>query len=229
MELNSVAKSNLANAVSFSGHSRQQIKSLAGFEKHHRIPEGDIESRLRFLGRIASDNVGRDLDEVFGKLKSVFGFKRRELAVDGPVDGSGSIATPAFDYRIGLQLDPTSDDHVLWQRSISGIRQPDTVFCNEFRKAFGDSLGFLQIALSTPLDIKSIIDRVEDSPGGECSIDYDRDATWCEIKVIDSPTTMRIDEDQISVKGAMPLSPAELFEHYWRMQQKFLETIDLPG
>jgi len=228
MELNSVSKSDLLHSVLFSGRTKVLAKSLSGFEKRFRIPEED-DQRLLLFGKMAAGDVEKDLDTVFDKLKSVFGFKRRQLQVEGPVDGSGSIATPGFQYRIDLMLDPDAEKNVVWQRSVGRITEPDLVFSDEFHKAFGESLGFLQVDLCSPLDIESIIDHVEDAPGDQFQIDYDREATWCEIKTTDSVAVMRIDRDLISVKAPTALSPSDLFECYRQLQDQFLETIDLPG
>ena len=227
MELNSVAKSSLLNAVRFYGRLTMPAKSLTGFDKRLRTPD-DPDALLASFGKMATADVEQDLDKVYEKLKSAFGFKRRELVVDGPVEGSGSITTPAFEYRIDLMLDVERDNHVIWQRSVGRIHQPEIVFSDEFQKVFRESLGFLQVDLTTPLDIEAIIDHVEDSDG-ECTVEYDRDATWCEINTQGSNATMRIEGDQLSVKGPTPLSPTDLFECYWQLQEQFLETIDLPS
>ena len=228
MDINSLIKSNLANSVSLSGCQRQAIKTLPGFQKHHRIPQGDDESRYRFLGKIGAEEIAKDLDSVFHKLRSAFGFKRRELTVMDPIEGSGMIGTPGFDYRIELLLDLDSTEHVVWRRSVNRLQQPDLLFSDSFHSVFGDTLAELNIELTESLDIASIIDHVEDLGGDECSVEYDRDATWCEIRSVDSRSKLRIDGTGISVNGHDRLGPAELFQCYWQLQKQFLATIDLP-
>lgn len=227
MELNSIAKTHLLNSVRFAGRVAAPVTSLRGFEKRFRIPD-ELPARAAFLGRFATADIETDLDAVFGKLRSAFGFKRRQLSVQGPVEGSGSISTPAFEYRIDLLPDSGGNDRVIWQRSVGRIEQPQFVFCDDFKSAFGDVLGILEVELSAALDVESIIDHVEDTGSETWKLDYDRDATWCEIRVVDTGVTMRIEKDLISVAGRETLLPVELFECYWQLQEQFLETIELP-
>jgi len=225
MDFSTIATSNFAKALSLAGRKRQKIKSLSGFDKRFRMPDGDEDSRLKYLARIAADDIGRDLDDVFEKLRSIFGFKRRELVVTGPVDGSGSIETPSFVYRVEVFPDPAGNDNLIWQHVVTEISQPEILFSESFQNAFGSTMGILQVELTSPLDISSIIDHVEDLAGDGCQVEYDRQATWCEIKTDGSAATMRIDADRISVKGPSQMPLAELFQSWWQLQQRFLETI----
>ena len=226
MTHDNITLSDAADKVSFFGTRRQPVAALAGFRKHHRIPTGDDSTRLRYLAEIANSDVDQDLDELFQQIRSAFGLKRKELQVSGPIDASGSIHTPLFDYRIDLLLD-ADEKSVLWRRWVGDFQGLECVFRPEFDRLFGERLDTMQIDLTVPLDVEAIIDHVESLPDTGCALDYDRDATWCQIKLADSPVVMRIAGAQISIQGSSELTPAEVAVCYNDLQRRFLEAVDL--
>ena len=105
----------------------------------------------------------------------------------------------------------------------------EVALSDEFRNAFGENLDTMQIELTEPLDTVAIIDHIEDVADSDCQVDYDRDSTWCEIRTNGVSASMRIQDQQIVVKGPASLSSTELIECYWNLQNRFLATIDTPG
>ncbi len=216
------------HSISMRGRKRLKLKTLAGFEKHHRIPVGDEEAAERYLANIGVQDVGRDLDIFFKKLRDEFRYKRRELEVAGPIDGTGSIQSPDFEYRVHLRPDKESPESVIWERSVVGLSSWKILLTEAFQKIFDPYLSSILIELSDPIDTFAVIDHVEDLAESDCEVDYDREGTWCDIRTSDLDAKMRIMPHQILVDGPLSLSTADLIENYWQLQSRFLATVDLP-
>ena len=216
------------HSISLRGRKRLPLKSLAGFEKHHRIPAADEEAMERFLASIGGQDVGQDLDLFFKKLRDEFRYKRRELEVAGPMDGTCSIHSPDFEYRIHLRPDTESPESVIWERSVVGLSSWKILLTEAFQKIFDPHLSSVIIELSEPIDTLAVIDHIEDLGESDCEVDYDREGTWCDIRTSDLEAKMRIMPHQILVDGPVAYSTAELMENYWQLQSRFLATVDLP-
>ena len=203
---------------------RQSIKQLSGFESRLRMPDS-ADRRIEFLGRIAEQEFDQDLDDLYRKLKDQFGFKRRNLIVSDPVDGSAGIQTDAFHYQVNLLVCPESIEHVIWQRCICFIQQVEILSRSEFQTVFGDRMDRLCVDLDSDIDITDVIDHFEDLAPEDIEIDYDRQATWCELTIHGSTAKMRIQSDQFVVTDPKLTNVVELFECYFELQDRLLAKI----
>ena len=221
-----LSNTRIAQAISFVSKQSRDIKSFSGFQKHHRLPAGHEASRMRFISEIAGADLDRNLGDVFRRMRSAFGLKRKDVVVSGPVDGTGTIVTSAFTYQV--EVNPVEDDpgRIWWQRSIRTIEDHERLFSAEFDRVFGATFDTIQLDLPDSLDIESIIDHIEESDAQGVSVDYDKDATWCEIRIAESMSIMRISADSIIVTGLAEMKPRDLMEGFWQIRNRFLETLN---
>ncbi len=202
---------------------QQAIRELAGYSKRswgNNAPTSDQ------LARMAMAEMEADLDARFNGLRSRFGFKRRDLTVDGPIDGAGTIATPVFRYHINVELDATDSSQIVWRRTISDVMEAESVFSRPFLDVFGDEFRILEIQLENGLDVEQIIDRVEESDNDSMQIDYDRNATWCEIKISPVDLAVRVHADRIRVISSKGITPQVLVAEYYEIQRQFIHEAD---
>jgi hypothetical protein len=224
-----ISSPDLSPVVSLAGWTRQAWTELAGYRKSFRIPDRHAGLRRQFLAELATEDIEQDLQATFQKLKSVFEFRRRQMQVSEPVDGSGSIKTPDFEYRISL-LEGDDTRHVLWERTVCGFRNPQIMESQAFRAVFGECLTALQIEVDVPLDIRAVIDEIEDTADaatGSCCIDYDPAAHWCELRFQGFAAVMRLEADLIRVSTSRQSGPAGLLHAYGQLQQRFRDTLGL--
>ncbi len=205
------------------------IQSLNGFHKHHRIPSAWTVNDVRFLASITEAEVDNDLQQTFAKLRSTFGFKRKQISVSGPRDGSGMITTPYFNYEIVVTLDRDDASKSLWQRSISDVVDPGQTFNAAFQKSFGNMFSILEISTIELLDLEDIVDHVEEAESDNVQVDYDKDLTWCEIQVADSIASVKIRDNSIRVVSRQEVSPRQLLEAFLDVQAKFLADLLCEG
>lgn len=198
----------------------QAIKELAGYRKLQR---GDTVPSPNQLARMAHADLESDLDARFKGLRSGFGFKRRNLTVDGPIDGAGTISTPAFRYHINVELDSSDTSRVIWRRVISDVVDAESVFSRSFLDVFTDEFRVLEIQLQDALNVEEIIDRVEEAGNDRIQIDYDRHASWCEIKTAAVDLAVRVQQGTIRVISSKSITPRNLVARYYEIQKQFIE------
>ena len=202
------------------------IEQLNGFQKFHRIPDSSSVSNLQFLHQIAAEDLETDLQTTFAKLKTAYGFKRREISVSGPLDGGGMIETPFFDYEVNVLFSDHDISQMVSRAAICNIREPSQVLSAAFQQAFGNRFSILQVSTSSPLNIGAIIDHVEDSNIESASVDYDKDASWCEIRVPTVEACVTIRTNSIRINCLVESSPQRLLEAYQEIQKQFLASLD---
>ena len=197
----------------------QPLKELAGYQKRSWADTAPSPSQL---ARLVSRELESDLDARFRALRSSFGLKRRDLKVDGPVDGAGTISTPAFSYHVNVELDPDNSSQIVWRRVISDVVDAEAVFSLAFQGVFNDEFRVLEIQLQGTLDVEEIIDRVEESSETQIRVDYDRHANWCEIRTEVTDLVVRVEEKMIRVISTKGITPGNLVARYYEIQKQFI-------
>ncbi len=215
--------------VSLVDERNVPYKNLSGFQKHHKVPTSAGPGDHRYLCELAQSDLDEDLQEVFAALRKSYGLKRKEISVDGPVDGRGVITTPFFNYEIQISLAEDNPSRVNWQRSISAIREPARIFAGPFEEVFGERFSILEFNAKQLLDLEQIVDHIEDAELDTVKVDYDKDLTWCEVQIIDTVTTVMIEENRIRVISRKEISPESLLEAFLNIQQQFISTLSLNG
>lgn len=203
---------------------KQPLKSLSGFRKHHRTPEKGTVVSDDFLSSIAVDDLNDDLDKTFSRLRTEFGFKRKQLKAIEPIGTFGEIATPGFTYEVSVATIEGESNNVLWRRAISRIENADSVSGSEFEKVFGQLFNSLEISLKEPVSVEDIIDEVEDCDDESVEVDYEKDASWCRIEFRGRRETIHVEADKIRVSSAGDVSPADLIETFLSAHAQFFDT-----
>lgn len=217
------------DAVRLIDERRELIKQLDGFEKHHRVPTSCTENDQRFLAKLTHRQLDSDLQTIFAAMRKSFGLKRKEISVDGPVEGCGVISTEFFNYEIQVIQDEDDPSRVVWRRSITEIGEPARVFAGPFAQVFGNRFSVLEISTDQPLELEAIVDHIEDAEAENVGVDYDKNLTWCEIQMTDLAMTVIVREHAIRVISRREVSPQELLESFMEIQRRFISNLNLAG
>ena len=199
------------------------IKELSGFRKHHRTSGKDAPS-VAWLAELAADDLNQDLEETFKKLRSEFGFRRKQLVANDPVENVGEVAAPGFAYEVSVSPIEDEPKNSLWRRAISRITDAESVTCPEFESAFGKLFNILELTLEVPVDVEDVIDEVEDCDDPSVSVHYERDATWCRIDFRGQPQSIHVEADLIQVRSEGEISPTQLIDSFLAAHSKFFQT-----
>lgn len=190
--------------VLFVAEVPRQLKSLSGWTKSHRIPDQANDHAQKLVAGVSADELKQDLDTVYDALKAAFSFKRRDLSVAEPADGTGTITTPHFSYSVSVALNPDDMTEVIWTKTIDHIQSPSEVASEAFAEVFDNVFHALQYSLPTAVDIEDFIDALEDAEIANVELTYDRDATYCELRFGETPGAVRITADTLAIVQKHP-------------------------
>lgn len=196
------------------------VKDLSGFRKHHRAPTKEAASES-WLAELAMEDLVSDLEETYSKLRSGFGFKRKQLTAADPTENVGEVATPGFTYEVSISPIEDQPKLALWRRAISRISDADTVTSAEFEETFGNLFNILELALEKPVDVEDVIDEVEDCDDPNVSVDYEKDATWCRIDFRGRNESVHVEAERIQVRSSGDIPPSQLIEAFLSAHAQF--------
>jgi hypothetical protein len=214
---------NYMRRLGFTAKVDQRLTSLSGWRKTYRIPDRYTDSTQSFVSNCASDELKKDLDSVFEALKRAFKFGRRDLVVSQPEDGTGSIITPYFNYSVHIELNADDLGEVIWIRTVDSIVAPEQISTAAFSEVFDGVFDTLELSLPTKVQIEDFIDAVEAARITDVSLDYDRDATYCDIQIAGAKGILRLSPGQLSLSHSAPTKTAKLIESFvttWNLIQK---------
>ncbi len=210
----------LAN-VALVREVRSRVRDLKGFRKSHQVPSQVNEHTNSFIGRIASDDISLDLESCFCDCRRLLNLKRVDLQVSGPDGGIGMIATPWFDYVVRATLAPDDASEVVWRRQVAEFRKPQELFTSGFSAVFRNTFDTVELAPTAAIDVAGLIDEIEKRSLKTIGIDYDRNTTWCHIRLSGVMGQVRLTSDRISLVLAQPQSPTTLLEAFLQVRSRF--------
>ena len=200
------------------------VKTLSGFRKHFRMPAKGESLSDKFIADLAESDLNEDLDEAFSKLRSGFGLKRKELTATEPMGNFGEIATPAFTYEVSISAIEGESANVMWRRAISRISDAESITCPEFEKTFGKQFNILELVLEEPIDVENVIDEVEDCDDDSVKVDYEKDASWCDITFRGRKELIHVEANMIRVSSGSEIAPADLIEIFLSAHAQFFNV-----
>jgi hypothetical protein len=207
------------NHVSLARKQHEPVSRLPGFKRTHRIPMEVSEHTQAFVGRLAAERVRSDLDDVFDQLRSVFRFKRSEIESTEHACGHGEIATPYFLYQSAVVLNPRKASEAIWRRDISRIANLNQLLTDEFASVFGGLFDTVEFSPPSPIDITSVIDRVEARDDPRVSLNYNRQLSFCEIAIAGTNVKIHVTSEAFRIVHPDTETPRVLLQSLSQVQQ----------
>ena len=204
-----------------------RIRDLKGFRKTHQLPTEFSEHTQTFITRIAADDINDDLEQRFSEIRGSLKYRRADLSVADASAGTGSIATPGFEYRVTARLSSSQLTHTHWRREVRSFRNPQHLNWTAFSAAFGSLFDTVEFRPEQMLDLVRFIDWIEDQANNNIRLEYDRNTTWCRLFVEGIPGHITVIPEKISLTTDRPCLPAELLKAFFsfRTQLHTLETL----
>lgn len=198
------------------------VKSLGGFRKSvHAVPSDCSASSREWVARLAEPDIAQELEETSRLLRKSFGYKRKDVRVDGPLGGGASILTPDFAYHLSVQQHIDTPGRAVFQRTVSEIRNIERLAGPDAEAAFPKGFTSLFQPFQSPADIEGLIDILEEElPPGISEIDYPTDLSYCELTISGFEGRVRIERQGITISTMSPASPSSLAAQY-----AFVKTI----
>lgn len=200
--------------LSFVGEHAERLRSLSGWMSSFRIPHKVDGAAQTFVAGLAQAELNQDLDRVFAKLKQAFRFTRREMVVSEPEAGTRTIATPHFAYSVNVSLSPTAASEVIWSRTVDSIKNAQQISSPAFAEVFDGVFDTLEFSLPKRQSIEDLIDAVEAAKIPDITLQYDRDATFCELHIQATAGTVILRPNRMSIVHPMPRKTQQLIESF---------------
>jgi hypothetical protein len=197
--------------ISLISERKNRLKSLTGFDNSFRLPARLDPATRRRINDMAAQDLRRDIENRFATLRERFHYRRKdfEVMVD---EGTAAIRTPDFEYSVSLEIDSEDPSSLSWIRKVEHLEDPDLVGDSKFQAAFEELFDTLACQFQSPAPIETIIDALEEKPPQGLKLDYDSSCTWCELWINGFPGHIRIEGDQLHLRGGSSLPPAALAE-----------------
>jgi hypothetical protein len=215
--------------IVFRGETRDRVKNLAGFQKSFRLPDAATPSAQKWTCRLAADDLRARIEEIYNALREHLGFKRKDLETTISADGVGFIRTPSFDFTMSISLDPDEPTSVVWRREIAQVTDPDILRTEGFRTVFGGTLETLQFDFEKPIDVKELVDRIEDDPPPGVKVRVASDGSSCDVSVQGFAGRIHVERASLRVEGPPGLTPDSLVEQFFAFQSRFGGKKGLPA
>jgi hypothetical protein len=213
-----------------TGSTEYQVKKLSGFAKHHKVPDEINEATERFVARIGSNEVEKEVGEVFRLLRTKMGYSRQGLSSN--VDsGAGSIITPDFDYYVSMALDASDPGTAILTRELSNIKTPKLIDSASFGDVFAKRFSSLELELKEEIRIDNWIDKIESlkKQGDlkDIQIDYPKDCSYCEIRFKDFGPTITLRKNSCQISQLFVEPPVMLFKKLVQAEERLLAEPEL--
>ena len=204
---------------------QSRVKDLKGFRKSHKVPTEMNDRTVAFVQRAAATDLSEELDVRFEEFRKHCRFKRTELTVSEPEAGRAMIATPWFDYIVNATLASDNVAMVSWRRQLAEFRPQCDWTHAGLTLMFMGAFDTVEVEPETMPVLPDLIDQIEDSPLDGVRIEYDRQATWCQLTMTGVSGLIRISQDCVSLVATQPASAATLLESFVQLRGR-LNCID---
>ena len=197
--------------IAFRSDRAGRLRDLAGFRKTFRVPETTTNAVQRFIARCAEDDVQADLDLTFALSREQFGYRRKDVESEIDAEGRGTVRTPDFEYAVSVRLDAADTTRVNWRRELSQLHDPGFLRSPGFAAAFGEMFDVLAFEFARPFDVVVFVDQMEEVPVPGAKLYVENDGAACEIQLKGFAGKIRIEANELSVKGKLG-DPAGLLD-----------------
>lgn len=200
------------------------VRQLPGFSKQkHRVPDTHDRRAQEFVASVGTPLIHDDLDATFTGLRTVMGFKRRELQVTESDEGFGAIQTPYFLYANSVSQSDNDPAQAVWQRELSQFTSADAVgdeLCNRLFETVFDTIEFLP---ASPISLEKLVDHVEDLEDSRVQANYDRGLSFCRLAIDGFPFTILVQRDVFRLVHFEPAPPRQLLQCIQDFRQRIVD------
>lgn len=206
--------------VVFRAERTTRVKDLTDWRKSFDMPERATASAKKFVARIAQADLRVDLDEVFGAARQQRQYKRKDLDLKVGSDGVGYVRTPDFEYTVTASLDEDDPTQVRWQQEVGQVRDTDLIRGPDFAAIFGSRFDQLVFHLSSPFDLASFVDHLEENPSTGVRVSLASDGESCDVLLAGIPGRIRVTRHTVTVLGRTH-DATGLLDHFLQFLDRF--------
>ena len=222
--------SEIIAGISFTGRSGGVVKALSGFRKgHHSVPDAANAVTNAFLGKICAAELGEQAENLFQKVRSGLGYKRKDLTL-ALTPPSAELTTKDFTVGIDYALEEQDPACYRVTQVMHGLRNGELVRTEEFAAIFAAAFAEISFGLKKGTRVEAMIDLIEalDEEGG-LSVSYPADCRECLIRVSGVAAEVRCTGATLDMVFPRAGSPRELITEFAAVRGAFAVSRELAG
>ena len=137
------------------------IRQIEGFNKRNKLPNRLADSADRWVRRLLSDRITREMQELYSISKEILSLKSRDMRMESG-DGQGELDAPMFRYSVASSQNPANCKEYAIQRRLV-LRSGWTDNRSAIESIFGSQFQRMVIEIDfRTLAYADIVDRLED-------------------------------------------------------------------
>ena len=201
--------------VHLLGSKPGNVKNLTGFRKgFHKIPAVLPDAMFeRQFGAMAEPDLDRRARELFEKLRTARGYKRKEinLNLDSP---TATLTTTDFTLDLTFSPDAGNPGDYAAVYDLHTIRDIAVFADGSLNDVFAGLFNRVSFSFGQAIDMENLIDELEDAPGGSASLRYPPDCSECVVQLSGYAGVVRVTPRELEVVSPAGASPAELVKTF---------------
>ncbi|MGB0371915.1 MAG: hypothetical protein ACPGN3_11305 [Opitutales bacterium] len=181
------------------GESIGPVRKLAGYKKHHFVPDNHSDATQAFVRSVGSEKIKDLADTLFLTIRHHFELKRKQINYTCE-DGYGYLATPDFTAELFIDQDPDNPAQYLETIQISQLHNEAIAQDPRLHACFDPHCDTLKIEFLGPINVEEKIDAIEDIPQLEQYLSYAPDGSFLDLKMREISLHLHIDSHSASFK-----------------------------
>jgi len=137
------------------------IRQIEGFNKRNKLPNRLADSADRWVRRLLSERITREMQQLYSISKEALSLKSRDMRMES-ADGQGELDAPMFRYSVASSQNPANCKEYAIQRRLilrsgwtDNRRAIESIFASQFQRMVIE-IDFRALAYA------DIVDRLED-------------------------------------------------------------------
>jgi len=222
--------SDIIAGISFIGRSGGAVKTLAGFRKgHHTVPDAANAVTQAFLGKICAAELGAEAEDLFQRVRTGLGYKRKDLGLS-LTPPTAVLSARDFTVDFGYALDEQDPSRYVVTRALHGLRNAELARTEELAALFAGAFSEISFGLRKGARVEAVIDLIEHLDGeGGLSVDYPADCRECHIRVAGVAAAVRCTGAAMEMVFPRAGSPGELIAEFDAVRSAFAVSRELAG
>lgn len=190
------------------------IRHLPGFgdTPKSKIPKVIHQRHSQWVKQISKSLIEDELNYIAIELSEGLKYKRKDITTPVIEEGIGQLSTAHFDYTISVEQSSRQADQYMMTRILENFKDSKILENRTFNKILNNHFNELVFHLDQPVNVKSIIDRIEEMGDEEnILLEYDRrDLSRCSIQVKGFDGNITLHEKKLHFFSSQKTSPAAL-------------------
>ena len=190
------------------------IRHLPGFgdTPKAKIPKVVHQRHSQWVQQISKSMIEDELNNIAIELSEGLKYKRKDITTPVIEHGIGQLSTAHFDYTISVTQSSRQPDQYLMTRILENFKDSRILENRAFNKILSNHFNELVFHLDQPINVKSVIDRIEETVDEETiQLDYDRrDLSKCSIRMTGMDGCIILHEEKLRFIAGEKTSPAAL-------------------